>query len=63
MFQLLQVVGNDEMCHKDAFTGGEFKLIGSHAKSDTRTISGGFLSICLLVKMKMSNFSIYRFLV
>ena len=57
--------GNHEIWHKDAFKGEEFKLIRSHMKSDVRTISGAIyvLSICLLVKMKMSNFSIFRFIV
>ena len=63
--ELFQAGGNHEIWHKDAFNGGEFKLIRSHVKSDVRTISGGFmfLSICLLVKIKMSNFLIFRFAV
>ena len=45
--------------------GGQFKLVRSHVKSDVRTIPGGIfvLPICLLVKMKMSHFSILRFTV
>ena len=35
---LLQVGGNHEIWHKDAFKGGEFKLTRSHVKSDFRTI-------------------------
>ena len=50
-----------EIWHKDAFRGGEFKLIRSHSKFYVRTISGvfSFLSIYLLVEMKMSNFSAF----
>ena len=53
------------MWHKYTFKGGEFKLIRSHVKSDLRTISWDscFLSICLLVKMRMSNFSVFRVIV
>ena len=57
--------------HKDAFRVGQLKLIGSHASIDIRTTWGGgreggggrnhrFLSICLFVEMKMSNFSTFR---
>ena len=59
---LFQLGGNHEIWHKDAVKGGEFKLIGGHPKSDVRAVSGGCLSICLLVKMKMS-FSVFRFIV
>ena len=55
--------GNHEIWRKDAFSGGELKLIRSHVKSDERTISWGsfvFLYICLLVKVKVSDFSIFN---
>ena len=41
---------------------GEFKLIGTRAKIDGRSISGVILVFCprLLVKMKISNFSVFR---
>ena len=39
--QLFRLGGNHEIWHKDAFKGGEFKLIRSLVKSDVRTISGG----------------------
>ena len=58
---------NHEILQKDEFKGREFKLIGSHPKSDVRTISGGIYvfvhTVCLIVKMKMSKFSIFRFVV
>ena len=46
------------------FNGVEFKLIGSCAKSDIGTNSGGilFFSVCFLVGTKMSNFSVFRFI-
>ena len=40
--QLFQVGGNHEIWHKDAFKGGEFKLIKSQMKSGASTILGGF---------------------
>ena len=47
-------------CHKDTFGSREFKLAGSHAKIDAKTIPVGFfcfLSIRLLVrKIQISNF-------
>ena len=64
--KLFQVRGNNELWHKDGFKGEGSKLIGSHVKTDVRAISGGtfvFLSVCLLVKMKTSIFSIFRFIV
>ena len=53
--------GNHQIWNKDAFNGGEPKLIGIHAKSGARTISGGFLlsSLCLFGKTEMSNLSIF----
>ena len=54
----LQEGGKHDIRHKDAFRGGEFNLIWSHAKIDVRTISGRFffLPICLLVNMKNVKF-------
>ena len=50
--------------NKDVFGSGEFKLIGSCAKRDIGTNSGGilFLTVCSLVETKMSNFSVFRFI-
>ena len=64
---LFSVGGNHKIWHRDAFKGGDLKLIKSHVKSDLRrTNSGGFIFlfiICFPVKMKMPNFSIFRFIV
>ena len=38
--------------HKDAYEGGEFKLIRSHLKIDVRPISGQIFLFCLV---KMQN--------
>ena len=39
--RLFHVEGNHKIWHKDAFKGGELKLINSHVTSDVGTTSGG----------------------
>ena len=64
LLQFFEAGRKQRILNKDVFGGGEFKLIGSCAKSDIGTNSGGilFLSVCILVETKMSNFSVFRFI-
>ena len=48
LLQLFQVREKHEIWHRDKFRGGEFKLIGSHAKIDIRTISGRIFVLAII---------------
>ena len=49
---LFQVEGKPWIWHKDAYEGGEFKLVRSHLKIGVRPISGRIFLFCLV---KMQN--------
>ena len=50
-----------EVCHKDAFRGGEFKPIRSHPKIDDRTISGVFSFSVHIFACKDENVKFFSF--